>query len=64
MQEALSRLLHNKTVLVIAHRMRTVSNADKIVVLDTGKIAEMGKPTELLEKKGMFYRLVTEQQLQ
>lgn len=60
-QEALSRLLRNKTVLVIAHRMRTVSNADKIVVLDTGKIAEMGKPTELLEKKGMFYRLIKEQ---
>lgn len=63
-QEALSRLLQDKTVLVIAHRMRTVPNADKIVVLDAGKIAEMGKPKELLEKKGMFYRLVTEQQLQ
>ena len=51
-QEALSRLIRNKTVIVIAHRMRTVSGADKIVVLADGKIAETGKPTELLAKEG------------
>ena len=54
-QEALSRLIQNKTVIVIAHRMRTVSGADKIVVLADGKIAETGKPTELLSKEGGIF---------
>lgn len=57
-QEALSRLLHDKTVLVIAHRMRTVMNADKIVVLDDGRVAEEGTPAELLDRDGMFARMV------
>ena len=57
-QEALSRLIRNKTVIVIAHRMRTVSGADKIVVLAEGKIAETGKPAELLaNESGMFRRM-------
>jgi len=57
-QEALSRLIRNKTVIVIAHRMRTVSGADKIVVLADGRIAEIGKPTELFAKEGsMFGRM-------
>ena len=55
-QEALSRLIRNKTVIVIAHRMRTVSGADKIVVLADGKIAETGKPTELLSEEGSMFR--------
>lgn len=57
-QEALSRLLAGKTVLVIAHRMRTVKTADKIVVLADGKAAEQGSPTELMEKGGLFRRMV------
>ena len=50
-QEALSRLIRDKTVVVIAHRMRTVSGADKIVVLSDGTIAEEGSPSELLTRK-------------
>lgn len=49
-QGALSRLLAGKTVIVIAHRMRTVANADKIVVLDSGRVAEQGAPAELMER--------------
>ena len=57
-QGALSRLLRGKTVLVIAHRMRTVEAADEIVVLADGKVAEAGSPAELLKKKdGMFRRM-------
>ena len=57
-QGALSRLLQGKTVLVIAHRMRTVEAADKIVVLSDGKVAEEGAPQELMEKGGLFRRMV------
>lgn len=57
-QEALSALLKDKTVMVIAHRMRTVANADKIVVLDDGKVREMGTPQELMEKNGLYAHLV------
>jgi ATP-binding cassette subfamily B protein IrtB len=56
-QAALSDLIRNKTVLIIAHRMRTVMNADKIVLLSEGKIAETGRPDELLLKKGLFYHM-------
>ena len=57
-QEALSRLLAGKTVIVIAHRMRTVMSADKIVVLDGGRVAEQGSPEELLAAGGLFARMV------
>ena len=57
-QEALSRLLAGKTVLVIAHRMRTVEAADKIVVLAGGRVAEQGSPSELMAKRGLFRRMV------
>ncbi len=57
-QEALSRLLAGKTVLVIAHRMRTVEAADKIVVLENGRVAEMGSPGELMERGGLYRRMV------
>lgn len=57
-QEALSNLLAGKTVIVIAHRMRTVMNADKIVVLDEGRVVEQGSPAELLEQNGLFSRMV------
>ena len=62
-QKALSELIKNKTVIIIAHRMRTISNADKIVVLDDGKIAEQGSPEELLSKDGLFKRMVDLQNL-
>ena len=55
-QGALSRLLAGKTVLVIAHRMRTVEAADKIVVLDDGKVAEQGRPEELLADDSSIFR--------
>ncbi len=58
-QEALSRLLAGKTVLVIAHRMRTVEAADKIIVLEGGKVAEEGRPAELLQKEGGIFRRMT-----
>ena len=53
-QSALSRLLKDKTVMVIAHRMRTVAGADKIVVLSDGKVVETGTPDELMKKDGIF----------
>lgn len=57
-QTALSRLIKNKTVLVIAHRMRTVENADKIIVLANGTVAESGTPNELMNKNGLFSHMV------
>lgn len=60
-QSALSRLLAGKTVLVIAHRMRTVAGADHIVVLENGRVAEQGTPAELMEK-GTLYRHMVELQ--
>lgn len=53
-QSALSRLIKDRTVMVIAHRMRTVAGADKIVVLSDGKVAETGTPDELMKKDGIF----------
>lgn len=53
-QTALSRLIRDKTVLVIAHRMRTVAGADKIVVLDRGTVAEQGAPAELQRQGGLY----------
>ena len=57
-QSALSRLIKDKTVIVIAHRMRTVAGADKIVVLSDGRVAEQGAPSELLDRNGVFAELV------
>lgn len=57
-QSALSRLIKDKTVLVIAHRMRTVAGADKIVVLADGVVAEQGTPGELYKKNGFYTRMV------
>lgn len=61
-QGALSRLLAGKTVLVIAHRMRTVEAADKIVVLADGRVAEEGSPAELMARGGLYRRMVELQQ--
>ena len=57
-QEALSQLLVGKTVMVIAHRMRTVEQADKIVVLDHGRVVEQGSPQKLMAANGEFARMV------
>ena len=57
-QEALSRLIKNKTVLIIAHRMRTVAGADKVVVLKDGIVAEQGSPAELYARKGLYTHMV------
>lgn len=57
-QTALSRLIKDKTVVVIAHRMRTVAAADKIVVLANGVVAELGTPAQLMESGGIFKHMV------
>ena len=57
-QTALSRLIQDKTVLIIAHRMRTVAGADKIVVLADGVVAEQGTPDELYQRNGIYARMV------
>ena len=57
-QESLSRLIENKTVMIIAHRMRTVAGADKIVVLSEGTVAEQGGSDTLLKKNGIYARMV------
>ena len=57
-QEAISRLVKGKTVIVIAHRMRTVENANQIIVLNDGVVAESGNHEELMQKHGIYARLV------
>ena len=60
-QESLSKLIRNKTVMIIAHRMRTVAEADKIVVLKDGVVAEIGIPKELEEKGGIYQHMAAVQ---
>ena len=62
-QKAISELVRNKTVLIIAHRMRTVASADKLVLLKDGLVEEQGAPREL-EKKGGLYARMNELQQQ
>ncbi|WP_166381782.1 ABC transporter ATP-binding protein [Polaribacter sp. 11A2H] len=62
-QLALEKMMQNRTSLVIAHRLSTIQKADKIVVLQKGKIVEQGKHEELLAKKGEYFKLVTMQSL-
>lgn len=57
-QEAIEHLISGRTTLMIAHRLSTLSKANKIVVVDNGEILEFGTPQELMEKKGKYYRLV------
>ena len=57
-QSALTRLIKDKTVLLIAHRMRTVASADKVVVLSDGTVAEQGQPDKLLSQNGIYTRMV------
>ena len=57
-QQAISRLVEKKTVLIIAHLMRTVENANKILVLAGGTVAEMGALAELAKRNGIFARMI------
>lgn len=57
-QGAISELVRDKTVLIIAHRLRTIANADKIVVLQDGTVSESGTPAALLEQDGWFARMM------
>ncbi|MCE9558238.1 MAG: ABC transporter ATP-binding protein/permease [Armatimonadetes bacterium] len=60
-QEAIQRLVAGRTTFAIAHRLSTLKNADRLIVLDRGEIAEMGTHEELMDKKGVFYKLVQTQ---
>ena len=60
-QDAIGKLTQNRTVFAIAHRLSTLRNADKILVLDKGKVSEFGTHNELLENKGIYYKLVMAQ---
>lgn len=60
-QESISKLIRNKTVLIIAHRMRTVDGVDKIVVLKDGKVAEQGSPAQLKQADGIYKHMVAMQ---
>lgn len=60
-QSGISELVRDKTVIIIAHRMRTVANADKIIVLKNGIVAEAGTPTELNKQNGLFAQMVARQ---
>lgn len=57
-QKAISELVRDKTVLIIAHRMRTVAGADRIVVLEKGKVSQQGSPAELMEQGGLYRHMV------
>ena len=57
-QEAIDRLVQNRTTIIIAHRLSTLRKADKIVVLEDGRIAEVGTHNELMKKRGKFYKMI------
>ena len=61
-QRAIAKLVEGKTVIMIAHRLRTVVDADQIIVLEDGKLAELGTHEELMEKKGLYEKLYHIQQ--
>ena len=58
MQEALNKLLEGRTSVVIAHRLSTIHNADKIIVVDHGRIAEQGTHNELMARGGIYAKLI------
>ena len=62
-QEALNTLLEGRTSIVIAHRLSTIRNADKIIVIEQGRITEEGTHTELISRKGTYAKLIEMQQL-
>jgi subfamily B ATP-binding cassette protein MsbA len=61
-QDSLYKLMDNRTTVVIAHRLSTIQNADKIVVIDGGQIVEFGSHTELIQKEGLYRKLIDMQQ--
>jgi len=56
-QSALNRLTENRTTIIIAHRLSTLRDADRLIVIENGKMPEAGTAVELLEKKGVYYKL-------
>jgi len=60
-QKAIANLTKGKTCFIIAHRLSTIRNADKILVIENGKIVESGKHEELIEKQGAYYRIYSSQ---
>jgi ATP-binding cassette subfamily B protein len=60
-QKAIARLIKGRTTFAIAHRLSTLRNANRLIVLDRGEIAEIGTHEELMEKQGVFYNLVQTQ---
>ena len=60
-QEAVGRLVRNRTTLIIAHRLSTVRHADALVVLDKGRVAEMGNHSQLLARGGLYSRMIEAQ---
>ncbi|MBR2569590.1 MAG: ATP-binding cassette domain-containing protein, partial [Paenibacillus sp.] len=60
-QEALQRVTEHRTTIAIAHRLSTLRNADRLFVLEKGEIAEIGTHTELMEKQGIYYKLIMAQ---
>lgn len=62
-QQSISELVQNKTVIIIAHRMRTIANADKVVVLQNGQVVEAGSPAELKAKGGLFSKMLKLQEV-
>ena len=61
-QEAIARLTQGRTTFAIAHRLSTLRNADRLVILEGGRIVEIGTHNELMKNKGIFYELVQLQQ--
>lgn len=58
-----SSMFNNRTIITIAHRINTILDSDRIIVLDKGTVAEFDTPAELVRKKGLFYELVKEANL-
>ncbi|HRR91103.1 MAG TPA: ABC transporter ATP-binding protein, partial [bacterium] len=61
LQKGISKLLEGRTAFIIAHRLSTIQSSDKILVVENGKIVEMGKHDELMEKKGIYYTMFMSQ---